>query len=61
MARINVSRCGPGRPRTRPERVVADQGYSSTKIRSYLRRRGIKTAIPERIQPSTEGSFRLLR
>ncbi|WP_234307499.1 MULTISPECIES: IS5 family transposase [unclassified Streptomyces] len=49
MGRINVSRCGPGRPRTRPERVVADKGYSSTKIRSYLRRRGIKTVIPERI------------
>lgn len=41
MARINVSRCGPGRPRTRPERVVADKGHSSTKIRSYLRRRGM--------------------
>lgn len=49
MARISVSRRGPGRPRTRPEQVVADKGYSSTKIRSYLRRRGIKAAIPERI------------
>ncbi|MEV5646255.1 IS5 family transposase [Streptomyces flaveolus] len=49
MALISVSRCGPGRPRTRPDRVVADKGYSSTKIRSYLRRRGIKAAIPERI------------
>ncbi|MEU0029728.1 IS5 family transposase [Streptomyces sp. NPDC006335] len=49
MARISVSRCGPGRPRTRPERVVADKGFSSTKIRSYLRRRGIKAAIRERI------------
>lgn len=49
MARIKINRCGPGRPRTRPERVVADKGYSSTKIRSYLRGRGIKAAIPERI------------
>ncbi|MFI8194559.1 IS5 family transposase [Streptomyces sp. NPDC085946] len=48
MARIRIQRCGPGRPRTRPERVVADKG-SSTKIRTYLRRRGIKAAIPERI------------
>ncbi|MFC4327330.1 IS5 family transposase [Streptomyces andamanensis] len=48
MARISVRRCGPGRPRTRPERVAADKGYSSTKIRTYLRRRGIKAAIPER-------------
>nr|WP_237531489.1 IS5-like element IS1650 family transposase [Streptomyces sp. SID7813] len=49
MARIRIQRCGPGRPRTRPERVAADKGYSSTKIRTYLRRRGIKAAIPERI------------
>jgi hypothetical protein len=51
MTRISVSRCGPGRPRTRPEQVVADRGYSSTKIRAYLRRRGIKAAIPESSAP----------
>ncbi|SDP74815.1 Transposase DDE domain-containing protein [Streptomyces sp. cf386] len=49
MARIRIERCGPGRPRTRPAQVAADKGYSSTKIRSYLRSRGIKAAIPERI------------
>ncbi|CAM5652121.1 hypothetical protein GCM10010220_68190 [Streptomyces parvulus] len=49
LARIRIERYGPGRPRARPKRVVADKGYSSTKIRSYLRRRGIKAAIPERI------------
>ncbi|MFJ8137402.1 IS5 family transposase [Streptomyces sp. NPDC096013] len=49
MARIRIQRCGPGRPRTRPDLVAADKGYSSTKIRSYLRQRGIKAAIPERI------------
>ncbi|GHJ02982.1 IS5 family transposase [Streptomyces olivaceus] len=49
LARIRIERCGPGRPRTRPERVIADKGYSSTRIRSYLRRRGIKAVIPERI------------
>ncbi|GGN65499.1 IS5 family transposase [Streptomyces kronopolitis] len=49
MAAVRIQRCGPGRPRTRPDRVVADKGYSSTKIRTYLRRRGIKAAIPERI------------
>ncbi|CAM5563356.1 hypothetical protein SPURM210S_03909 [Streptomyces purpurascens] len=40
MARVRISRYGPGRPRTRPDRVVADKGYSSTTIRSSLRRRG---------------------
>lgn len=49
MARIRIERCGPGRPRTRPELVAADKGYSSKKIRAYLRGRGIKAAIPERI------------
>lgn len=47
--RIRIKRRGHRNPRTRPERVAADKGYSSTKIRTYLRRRGIKAAIPERI------------
>jgi antitoxin (DNA-binding transcriptional repressor) of toxin-antitoxin stability system len=33
-----VKRAGRGRPRIRPERVVGDKGYSSKKIRAYLRR-----------------------
>jgi len=33
---------------TRPERVVADKGYSARTFRAYLRRRGIKATIPER-------------
>ncbi|MFD7507730.1 IS5 family transposase [Streptomyces sp. NPDC059853] len=49
MARIRIKRCGPGRPRTRPARVVADKGYSSRKLRAYLRSRGIACTIPERV------------
>lgn len=49
MARICVNRCGPGRPRTRPLRVVGDKGYSSRKIRAYLSGRCIACTIPERI------------
>ncbi|WP_344621325.1 transposase, partial [Actinosynnema pretiosum] len=41
-------RPGPGRPATRPRRVIADKGYSSRAIRSYLRRRRIPATIPER-------------
>lgn len=48
MARIGVKRSGPGRPRTRPDRVAGDKGYSSRKIRAYLRKRGIGCVIPER-------------
>ncbi|MGW2026203.1 IS5 family transposase [Streptomyces decoyicus] len=49
MDGIRVARPGPGRPRTRPDRVAADKGYSSRKIRAYLRKRGIACTIPERI------------
>ncbi|SCD69379.1 Transposase DDE domain-containing protein [Streptomyces sp. BpilaLS-43] len=48
MDSISVPRAGAGRPRTRPDHVVADKGYSSRKIRAYLRRRGIPHTIPER-------------
>ncbi len=46
---IRVIQPGPGRPRVRPERVVADKGYSARTFRAYLRRRGIKATIPERV------------
>jgi transposase len=37
---------GRGRPRRRPERLVGDKGYSSRKVRRYLRQRGIGATIP---------------
>jgi transposase len=43
---IRVPRPGPGRPRTRPDRVLADKAYSSKGNRAYLRRRGIRATIP---------------
>ena len=43
---IAVPRVGPGRPRTRPDRVLADKAYSSKANRAYLRRRRIKATIP---------------
>ncbi|MEV0237016.1 IS5 family transposase [Nonomuraea sp. NPDC050786] len=49
MARIRVARSGLGRPRTRPEAVLADRAYSSRAIRKHLRRRGIRAVIPQRI------------
>lgn len=36
----------PGRPRTRPEIVLADKAYSSRALREPLQRRGIRTVIP---------------
>ena len=35
-----------GRPREVPGAVVADRAYSSRTVRRYLRRRGIRCAIP---------------
>ncbi|RKT54877.1 transposase [Saccharothrix australiensis] len=49
MEAIRVPRIGPGRPRTRPDHVIADKGYSSRRIRAYLRGRGIRHTIPERV------------
>jgi transposase len=39
---------GRGRPRTRPDRVMADKGYPSRSNRTWLRERGIAATIPER-------------
>jgi transposase len=47
MAAVSVARSGPGRPRTRPDYVLGDKGYSSRRNRALLRRRGISHTIPE--------------
>ncbi len=48
MAGVRFDRPGPGRPATRPARVIADKGYSTKAIRTHLRERGIPATIPER-------------
>lgn len=48
MEQGQVRRAGWGRPKQRPSRVVGDKGYSSTRIRRYLRRRGIRVTIPHK-------------
>jgi transposase len=58
MADISIKRSRGGRPRTRPDRVLADKAYSSKKIRNTLRCRGIKATIPE---PSTQIAGRVSR
>lgn len=45
---ISVGRPGPGRPRQRPDRVVADKAYSHPYTRTGLRARGIAFTCPER-------------
>ncbi|WP_425566637.1 transposase [Planomonospora alba] len=43
-----LGRSRGGRPRTRPDRVLADKAYTSAANRAYLRRRGIKATIPSK-------------
>lgn len=45
---LRVPRPGPGRPRTRPDAVLADKAYCSAAHREALTRRGIKVVIPQR-------------
>jgi transposase len=48
MEGICVPRLGPGRPRSRPDSVSGDKAYSNKKTRRYLRRRKIRSCIPEK-------------
>jgi transposase len=57
MAQGAVKRPGRGRPRVRPKRVVGDKGYSSTRFRTFLRRRGIRITIPRKSNEHRGGSF----
>lgn len=52
-----VQGAGGGRPRLRPRRVSGDKGYSSGKIRRYLRRRGIRYTIPRKSNERRGGKF----
>ncbi|WP_381560377.1 IS5 family transposase [Streptomyces eurythermus] len=48
LERIRVPRVGLGRPRCRPDQVIADKAYNSRGFRAYLRKRGIAHTIPEK-------------
>ena len=48
MAELQVARLGPGRPRRRPDDLLADKAYSNKAIRSHLRNRRIRAVIPLR-------------
>jgi transposase len=48
LADIRVPRLGVGRPRTRPDAVVADRAYTNGVNRRMLAGRGIKTVIPQK-------------
>lgn len=58
LAALHVPRLSRGRPRTRPEKVMADKAYSSRGNRALLRSRGITAVIPE---PSDQAGHRKRR
>lgn len=46
---VAVKRTGqPGRPRKRPDRLIADRGSDSNLLRAALKQRGIEPIIPAR-------------
>ncbi len=58
LAAIWVPRMGPGRPRTRPDTVLADKAYSARGHRALLHGRGINAVIPE---PADQAAHRRRR
>jgi transposase len=48
LAKVRVARASGGRPRTRPDIVLADKAYTSKANRAHLRRRGITACIPSK-------------
>jgi transposase len=52
-----VKRAGRGRPRLRPQRIVADKAYCGKPVRTLLRRRGIRFTIAKKINMSRTGPF----
>ena len=45
---VRVLRRGKGRPRKRPDMLLAEKGYTYPVCRCALRQRGIRAVIPER-------------
>lgn len=48
LEKIRGRRQGPGRPRCRPESVIADKAYSHPSTRQAMRRRGVRFTSPEK-------------
>ena len=45
---LRVPKGGPGRPRTRPKRLIVEKAYDSDAARKKLRKRGINLLAPHR-------------
>ncbi len=54
MSTISVPRRGPGRPRSKPDRLIADKAYDSDALRRRLKQRGIELIVPHRANRTRE-------
>ncbi len=64
LKQIAAPRVGRGRPRMKPERVIADRAYDSDPLRTRLKRRGIELICPHRknrVKPKTQDGRKLRR
>ncbi len=52
-----VKKDGRGRPHLRPKGVAGDKGYSSGKIREFLRKHHIRITIPRKVNERRTGPF----
>ena len=48
LAQVAVPRSGPGRPKQKPLRIIADKGCDSLPLWERLKRRGIQLIVPHR-------------
>jgi transposase len=64
LGMIRVPRAGPGRPRTRLRRLIADKAYDCDPLRERLARRGVELIAPHRrnrVRPKTQDGRALRR
>lgn len=64
LARVAVPRKGPGRPRSKPLRLIYDKACDSDPLRKRLARRGIDLICPHksnRVKPPTQDGRKLRR
>jgi len=64
LAQVRVPRRGGGRPRSKPERLIADLGYDRDRLRRQLQARGIELICPHRKnrrRPPTQDGRKLRR
>jgi transposase len=64
LATVKVPRLHGGRPKEKPEHVVADKAYDSDPLRKELAARGIELVVPHRdgrVKPATQDGRALRR